>query len=79
MEYVGYQLEYDRSVAGISGKRAAWILSWIDSLEENGWMVQGRAFIEFTGRMSFVARVVTWLKPFRAPLFSWSCSTGLAL
>jgi len=34
--------------------------------------VQGRAFIEFTGRLSFVARVVTWLKPFMAPLFAWS-------
>ena len=72
VEYVGYQLEYDRNVAGISAKRAEWILSWIEQLEGNGWMVQGRAFIEFTGRMSFVARVVTWLKPFMAPLFAWS-------
>ena len=62
VDYVGYHLEYDRHVAGISTKRA----------ERNGWMVQGRAFIEFTGRLSFVARVVTWLKPFMAPLFAWS-------
>ena len=72
VDYVGYHLEYDRHVAGISTKRAEWILQWIDTLERNGWMVQGRAFIEFTGRLSFVARVVTWLKPFMAPLFAWS-------
>ena len=72
VDYVGYHLEYDRHVAGISTRRAEWILQWIDTLERNGWMVQGRAFIEFTGRLSFVARVVTWLKPFMAPLFAWS-------
>ena len=72
VDYVGYHLEYDRHVAGISTKRAEWILQWINTLEQNGWMVQGRAFIEFTGRLSFVARVVTWLKPFMAPLFAWS-------
>eukprot|EP00435_Cladocopium_sp_Y103_P065101 s792_g27.t1 len=72
VEYVGYQLEYDRTVAGISKKRAAWVIAWIDEAEQNGWMVQGRSFIEFTGRMSFIARVVTWLKPFLAPLFAWS-------
>eukprot|EP00435_Cladocopium_sp_Y103_P039179 s469_g10.t1 len=72
VEYVGYQLEYDRTVAGISKKRAAWVIAWIDEAEKNGWMVQGRSFIEFTGRMSFIARVVTWLKPFLAPLFAWS-------
>ena len=72
VEYVGYQLEYDRQVAGISGKRAEWVINWISEAEKNGWMVQGRAFIEFTGRMSFIARVVTWIKPFLAPLFAWS-------
>ena len=57
------QLEYDKQVAGISKKRAEWIIKWIDDAETSGWMVQGRSFIEFTGRMSFIARVATWLKP----------------
>ena len=72
VEYVGYQMEYDRQVAGISKKRAEWVIKWIDDAERNGWMVQGRSFIEFTGRLSFVARVVTWIKPFLAPLFAWT-------
>ena len=72
VEYVGYQLQYDRCVAGISAKRADWVIQWINGVEQQGWMVLGRSFVEFTGRMSFVARVVTWLKPFLAPLFSWS-------
>ena len=41
VDYVGYHLEYDRHVASISTKRAEWILQWIDTLEQNGWMVQG--------------------------------------
>ena len=72
VEYVGYQMEYDRQVAGISKKRAEWVINWINDAERNGWMVQGRSFIEFTGRLSFVARVVTWIKPFLAPLFAWT-------
>ena len=70
VEYVGYQLQYDRCVAGISAKRADWVIQWISGVEQQGWMVLGRSFVEFTGRMSFVARVVTWLKPLLAPLFS---------
>ena len=70
VEYVGYQLQYDRCVAGISAKRADWVIQWINGVEQQGWMVLGRSFVEFTGRMSFVARVVTWLKPLLAPLFS---------
>ena len=45
VEYVGYQMEYDRQVAGISKKRAEWVIKWIDDAERNGWMVQGRSFI----------------------------------
>ena len=35
-------------------------------------MVVGRTVIELTGRLTFVARILTWLKPFLAPLHSWT-------
>ena len=31
-----------------------------------------RRFNEFLGRLGFVSRVLLWLKPFLAPLYSWS-------
>ena len=40
VEYVGNQVGYDRNVAGISAKRAAWILNWINALED-GWFKVG--------------------------------------
>ena len=53
-DYVGYYLEYDRHVTGISIKRAG---SCIGTLEQNGWMVQA-GHLWNTGRLSFIARVV---------------------
>ena len=35
------------------------------------WLVSGRALVEFVGRLTFVARMLVWLKPFLAPLYAW--------
>ena len=34
-------------------------------------MVMGRSVVEFTGRMTFVARLLLWVKPFLGPLHFW--------
>ena len=73
MDYIGYHLSYSTWSAGISESRAAWILSWIDKAADSSWVVVGRSVIELTGRLTFVARILTWLKPFLAPLHAW-CS-----
>ena len=70
MDYIGCHLSYSTWSAGI---RAAWIISWIDKAAESSWVVVGRSLIELTGRMTFVSRILTWIKPFLAPLHAW-CS-----
>ena len=72
VDYIGYHLSYFTWAAGISEKRASWIVEWIDRVEADGWMVSGRRLVEFTGRLNFVTRMITWLKPFLAPLFAWN-------
>ena len=36
----------------------------------------GRSVVEFTGRMTFVARLLLWVKPFLGPLHSWCAVRG---
>ena len=48
------------------------MISWIDEVKGNNWFVQGRRLHEFLGRLNFVARVLTWIKPFLSPIFAFS-------
>ena len=72
VEFVGFFLSYEKACAGVSEKRLAWIIEWIDKAEGAGWYVTGRRFSEFLGRLNFVGRLLTWLRPFLAPLFSFN-------
>lgn len=76
VDFIGYHIAYDQQSAGISQKRGLWIIGWIDQLEDDDWMTTGRSFIEFVGRMTFVSRILPWLKPFLAPLYAWSNVIG---
>ena len=72
VDYIGYHVSYATGSAGVSDSRARWVISWISNAEESDWIVVGRAMIELTGRLTFVARILTWLKPCLAPLHSWT-------
>ncbi|CAE7363410.1 unnamed protein product, partial [Symbiodinium sp. CCMP2456] len=71
MDYIGYHINYFAWASGISAKRAGWITEWITRAESSNWVVTGRQLVEFVGRMNFVTRMLTWMKPFLAPLFAW--------
>ena len=73
-EFIGYFLSYDRWSVGLSPKRLAWVIGWIDECEGRNWFVVGRRFSEFLGRLNFVARLLTWVKPFLAPLFAFNAA-----
>ena len=75
-EFVGFCMGYDISEVGISQKRGDWLASWIDKLEQQKFVVASRDFVEFLGRLSFVAQLLVWLKPHLAPLFAWSSVTA---
>ena len=78
-DFVGFHLRYDRCEVGITEKRGTWLVDWIKALEEKRYVVPAREFSEFLGRLSFVAQLLTWLKPHLAPLFAWGsvASPGL--
>ena len=68
-EFIGYFISYEGSSTGISPKRLAWVLTWIEEVERNNWMVTGRRFSEFLGRLK---RLLSWIRPFLSPLFAFN-------
>ena len=73
-EFVGYFLDYREVAVGIVVRRGTWLSDFIGEMSQSGFTVSMRLFAEFLGRLGFVARVLTWLKPFLAPLYSWSAA-----
>ena len=71
-EFVGFNLRYDLAEVGISEKRGRWLLEWITKATADRFVVVGRSFIEFLGRLGFVSQLLTWLKPHLSPLFAWA-------
>ena len=71
-EFVGFNLRYDLAEVGISEKRGRWLLEWITKATTDRFVVVGRSFIEFLGRLGFVSQLLTWLKPHLSPLFAWA-------
>ena len=40
--------------------------------EKNNWCIMGRRFSAFLRRLNFVARLLSWIRPFLAPLFAFN-------
>ena len=76
VDYVGYWMDYSRFEIGISEKRSAWLISFIDKMETDGWLVLARRFQEFHGRLGFSAQVLPWLRPLLAPGYAWMAAVG---
>ena len=72
--FVGYELSYADTSVGISSARGGWILRWIEDARKARFVVQVRRFSEFLGRLGFVARLLTWIKPHLGPLYSWQAA-----
>ena len=72
--FVGYELSYADTSVGISPARGSWILRWIEEARQARFVVQVRRFSEFLGRLGFVARLLTWIKPHLGPLYSWQAA-----
>ena len=64
LDYVGYWMDYSRFEIGISERRTAWLVNFIDKLEASGWLVMVRRFPEFHGRLGFSAQVLPWIRPY---------------
>eukprot|EP00435_Cladocopium_sp_Y103_P044193 s658_g12.t1 len=78
LDYVGYWLDYGRFQLGISERRAAWLVDFIDKLEMDQWLIMTRRFQEFQGRLCFSAQVLPWVRPLLAPGYAWLAAVGKA-
>ena len=70
-DYVGYWLDYSTFEIGISERRTAWLVQFVDQLESDKWLVMGRRYQEFHGRLGFTSQVLPWIRPLLAPGYSW--------
>ena len=71
LEYVGFAFDYYRFTLGLSERRAAWVIEYVDSAENGRGMLDHRRFVEFVGRLVYASQVLYWLRPFMAPLHRW--------
>ena len=73
VNWIGYCLNIHTFHKGINASKREWIVQWITKKLELGGMV-GRELKSVLGRLSFVAGALRHVRPFLAPLFSWSSS-----
>ena len=70
-DWVGFTTDYRVYALGLSEKRAAWVISWIQDLLTR-MEVTDREFAAGLGRLSFAALALPWEKPMLGPLYAWS-------
>ena len=73
--FIGYELDYEKRLIGLSDSRGTWLVNWIRLAKDARFVVQTKKFAEFLGRLGFVSRLLYWLKPHLAPLYAWSAAT----
>ncbi|CAJ1371217.1 unnamed protein product, partial [Effrenium voratum] len=79
LDYVGFYCDYARFAVGVSERRSAWFVEWVDAARRDQWIVAQRGFVEFLGRLSVAAQALGWLRPFLAPLFAWSAVLSVGM
>jgi hypothetical protein len=76
VQFVGYRVDYLDIAVGISEARGQWLLGFLRELRRDGYTVHVHRFAEFLGRLGFTCRVLLWLKPHLAPLYSWASAVS---
>ena len=66
-EWVGLTTDYGKYMLGLSEKRSAWMVAWIESVLRRKRMPI-REFLAGLGRLGFSATALEWEKPFLGPL-----------
>ena len=76
MDFVGFWVDSTRFEIGMSEKRVAWLVKFVEELISNEWLVHMRRLQEFHGTLGFAAQVLPWIKPMLAPGYSWIPAAG---
>jgi hypothetical protein len=71
LEWLGYWIDYGRFRVGISESRTRWVLQWAREIADEN-LVLVRKVAQGLGRLCFASGVLSWIKPFLAPLFAWT-------
>lgn len=71
VDWTGYHLNVAKFERGVNESKRKWIIGWIDGKLQQGGVVV-RELKSVLGRLSFVAGALRHVRPFLAPLFSWS-------
>ena len=71
LDFVGFYMDYCKFEVGLSERRTAWIVDWVEEVQKNGGLVAHRSFVELVGRLVYAGQVLCWMKPFMAPLHAW--------
>ena len=71
--WIGYLVDSDTFVLGISESRAEWMQNWIRKTISEG-TVDVNDLRAVLGRIGFMLGVLDYLKPFVIPLFAWVAS-----
>ena len=76
MDFVGFWVDCTRFEIGMSEKRVAWLVKFVEELISNEWLVHMRRLQDIHGRLGFAAQVLPWIKPMLAPGYSWISAAG---
>lgn len=71
VSWIGFFFHYENLKHGLSDSRSKWLASWLNLRASNGVVVI-RDLKGCIGRLGFASGVLSQVKPFLAPLYSWS-------
>ena len=71
LEFVGFYMDYCKFEVGLSERRTAWIVQWVENARRDGGLVTHRSFVELVGRLVYAGQVLVWMRPLMAPLHAW--------
>jgi hypothetical protein len=71
LDWCGYYLDYHKYQLGISEARSRWLLDFFSKTLRDRTVLM-RNFVEALGRVGFSSQVLTWAKPYLAPLYAWA-------
>ena len=75
VDWVGYCLDIQRRVLGIGDNKTRWLINWLGrTLEEDAVVLAD--FSAVLGRLSFAFAALEPLRPFLAPLYTWSAAVS---
>lgn len=74
-EWIGYTIDLERWMVGVSEKKVQWLVEWSRRLLGESHLL-GREFRAGVGRLGFLAGAISGARPFLAPLYAVASRVG---